>query len=237
MSANAHLPLLVQPYLERALPSDAPAPGQVQIEQTGEMYKKPGARAMRFVASERFAVDRVAFSWEARFPLAPLVSLRVVDGYADGAGSLKVRAVGIPVQTQSGHDVDVGEAFRYLAELPWVPHSMAANRELEWRELDDRSVEVSTLVGDKRPTVRLEFDEAGDIVRCVAGSRPRAVDGGSVPTGWGGELSDYRTLGGIRMPTRGEVYWELPEGRFVYWRGHVTAARGLVEPYTNGRGI
>jgi hypothetical protein len=25
------------------------------------------------------------------------------------------------------------------------------------------------------------------------------------------------------VPTRGEVAWELPSGRFTYWRGAVTA--------------
>jgi hypothetical protein len=27
------------------------------------------------------------------------------------------------------------------------------------------------------------------------------------------------------MPTRAEVYWELPNTRFVYWRGQITAVR------------
>jgi hypothetical protein len=28
------------------------------------------------------------------------------------------------------------------------------------------------------------------------------------------------------------VYWELPEGRFVYWRGRVTDAQELDKPFT-----
>ncbi len=86
-------------------------------------------------------------------------------------------------------------------------------------------------MGDERPTVWIEFDDGGNIVRCFADSRPRDVQGGSVPTRWGGELGDYRTLGGMRMPARGEVYWELPEGRFVYWRGEITSAQALEEPF------
>jgi hypothetical protein len=188
------------------------------------MFRRPGARAMRFTATERFAVERVAFSWKARFPIAPLVSVKVLDGHAHGSGMLRVRALGFPVQTRSGRDIDAGEACRYLAELPWVPHAMAANHELEWREVDERSVEVIAEVSGERPTVRLEFDDTGDIVRCSADARPRDVDGGSWPTRWGGDLRDYRTLGAIRMPTRAEVYWDLPERRFVYWRGQVTRA-------------
>jgi hypothetical protein len=231
MAVERDLPVLVRRHVGRAVPPGAPAPQQVRVTQTGEMFKRPGARAMRFTATEHFAVDRVAFSWEARFPIAPLVSLKVLDGYAHGHGTLRVRTLGFPVQTQSGPEIDVGEAYRYLAELPWVPHAMAANPELEWREVDECTVEVSTAVADERPTVRIEFDDAGDIVLCLADARPRTVDGDSATTRWGGELSDYRTLGGMRMPTRGEVYWELTEGRFVYWRGEITSAEALLEPF------
>jgi hypothetical protein len=231
MPATRRLPALVERYVVRALREAACAVKQVRVTQTDEMFKKPGARAMRFTATERFAVDRVAFLWEARFAIAPLVSLKVLDGYAHGGGTLKVRALGLPVQTQAGRDVDLGEAYRYLAELPWVPQAIAENTELQWRDVDERTVEVSTAVGQERATVRIEFDDAGDIVCCLAEARPRDAGGVSIPTRWGGELSDYRILGGMRMPTRGEVAWELPKGRFVYWRGEITSAQALDEPF------
>lgn len=225
------LPELVQRYLERALAAGANRAQQVLITQTGEMFRKPRARALHFTATERFAVDRIAFSWEARFPIAPLISLEVHDGYEHGRGVLRVRALGLPVQTQSGRDVDVGEVYRYLAELPWAPQAMAQNPALDWREVDERIVEVTVKLDDEQPRVRFEFDDAGEIVRCVADSRPGTVMGRSLSAPWGGDFSEYKTLGGIRMPTRGEVYWELPQRRFVYWRGEISSAHALAEPY------
>lgn len=231
MPSSDHLPALLERYLAQALPAGESTVRQVRVTQAGEMFRRPGGHPMRFTAVERFAVDRVAFAWEARFRIAPLLSLRVLDAYDHGAGSLRVRALGLPVQSQSGRDLDVAEAYRYLAELPWMPYAIAANRELQWRPVDERMVEVATAAGGERPKVRIEFDEAGDIVRYFADARPRDVDGGSVPTRWGGELSDYRALGGMRMPARGEVYWDLPEGRLVYWRGGITSAQALEEPF------
>ena len=38
----------------------------------------------------------------------------------------------------------------------------------------------------------------------------------------------------MRMPTRGEIAWELPEGRFVYWGGEITSAQALDEPFERG---
>jgi hypothetical protein len=43
------------------------------------------------------------------------------------------------------------------------------------------------------------------------------------PRRWGGDFDEYRDFAGTRVPAFGEAWWELPEGRFVYWRGRVTA--------------
>jgi hypothetical protein len=38
------------------------------------------------------------------------------------------------------------------------------------------------------------------------------------------------TFGGVRVPARGEAGWDLPEGRFVYWRGRVIGVELLDRP-------
>jgi hypothetical protein len=218
------LPVLVESYLERVLPRDGGIPKRIRIEQVGEMWSRPRARPRRFTAVEELAVEEVAFSWRARFPVVPFVALHVVDGYANGEGRLEVRALGVlPLMRQRGGDFNEGEALRYLAELPWVPYAIRANRQLEWREVDERTVEVSGPVGGARVAARLAFDEAGDIVRAHTDARPRLEGKTSVPTPWGGVFGDYELLGGVRIPTRAEVRWELSEGPFTYWRARVTS--------------
>jgi len=157
------------------------------------------------------------------------IAIRVVDEYAGGEGRLEARLLGIPMQRQTGPETAAGEALRYLSELPWVPLAIVHNRELRWRELDARKVEVATSVGSgERVALELELDAAGDIARVFARMRPRLIGKRTVPTPWAGELGDYERLGGIRVPTRAEVRWELDEGPFVYWRGTVTSL--AVEP-------
>jgi Family of unknown function (DUF6544) len=229
------LPVLIEGYLARSIPPGADDVRQVEITQAGEMVRRPGGRALPFTATERFDVAHVAFSWNAQFRLAPLISLRVRDGYASGRGALEVRAIGIRLQHQSGPDIDLAEAYRYVAELPWVPYAMRHNPDLEWRTLDQRRVEVATLVGQSRVNLIMSFNPAGDVEGCLAHARPRDVGGRSVPTGWGGLFSNYASFDGLRMPTRGEVYWDLPGGRFVYWRGEITRARTLGQPFDRVR--
>ena len=82
------------------------------------MTQKPGGRALRFSATEVFAVDRVEFSWRARFPIVPPLVLTVTDEYRDGRGTLDVRLLSRRLSSRRGTELDVGEALRYLAELP-----------------------------------------------------------------------------------------------------------------------
>src|SRR6266508_3837910 len=217
-----HLPELVRSHLARSLPPAEHAPATVRMQQTGEMWKKPGARPMTFQATEDFAVDRVAFCWRARFPIVGPLAMTVVDGFAGGTGQLRVSLLGIPLQTQTGPETDVGEAMRYLAELAWAPQAIAANRELEWRDIDDRTVEVGCGVATAKAAVRWEFNDAGDFVRAT-GVRPFPVGKTFMPRRWGGDYGEYTDFAGTRVPSLGEAWWELPEDRFVYWRGRLTA--------------
>jgi hypothetical protein len=194
----------------------------VRVTQAGEMWRRPGAKPLRFQATEDFAVDEVGFSWRARFPLLGPLALEVVDELAHGAGRLRVKLLGVPLQTETGPEIALGQAMRYLAELAWVPQAIAGNRELEWRETGERQLEVAAQAGPSRATVELELDEAGDIVRAT-GMRPRRGPGGEVlPTPWGGDFSEHARVGEARLPAAAETWWDLPEGRFVYWRGRVT---------------
>jgi hypothetical protein len=230
--AAAGVPALVRRHVERAV-DDVPPPRQVLITQEGEMWLRPGARGMRFAATQRFAVERVALSWRARFPVAGPLALHVVDRFADDDGELAVRLLGLPVQRQRGTETAAGEALRYLAELPWAPHALLHNRKLEWRDLDARRTEVATRVRGHRLTVELAADESGDIVRSSSRMRQRKIAGEWVATPWGGNFDGYEKLGGIRVPTFGEAYWDLPEGRYVYFRAHVRSVELLEQPFGN----
>jgi hypothetical protein len=214
------LPGLVSRYLDRALPV-RPSPATiVRVVQTGEMVLRPGRRPLRFDAVEEFSTDQVAFAWRARFPIIGSLALRVTDSYQPPDGSLEVRLLGIPVQRRSGAELARGEAFRYLAEIPWVPHAILVNGQLQWQDVDERTVEVSTDVAGERVAVRLIF-EGDDIVQTVA-DRPRLEAGGAL-TRWIGEYRHYASFDDVRVPSRGEVRWELPQGPFTYWRGTITS--------------
>jgi hypothetical protein len=211
------LPPAIEHYLERALAVAAQAPEAVRLKQEGAMWMKPGGSSRPFTATEHYEVGRVAFSWRARFRVLGPLAFQVVDACDQDHGLLELRVLGVRVQRQTGPDLALGEALRYFAELPWVPHAMRQNRELEWRQLDDRNVEVAAQVAGQRAALTFALDLAGDIVRGSA--RRRTESGKESP--WGVDFSDYALVDGMRIPAVGEAYWGRDDDRFVYWRGRV----------------
>lgn len=215
------LPDLVREYAERAAGTNAGAARTLRVTQVGEMILKPGASPRPFTATEEFATDHVAFAWRARFPMLGPIAMRVTDSYDGSDGRLEVRFVGISLQRQRGPQLAQGEAYRYLAEIAWVPQAILANPQLRWQEIDERTVDLSTSVQSAEITVRLTFNEAGEITHTVA-ERPR-LEAGNAITRWIGGFTDYERLAGVLVPTRGEVSWELADGPFTYWRGTITS--------------
>jgi hypothetical protein len=220
---RAGLPELVRRYLERNVPADQLGRSAVHFTQVGEMQLRPG-RWLPFRAEQEMSFDRVEFAWRASFRAARLVSVRVRDWYRSGVGGLEVRLwCVVPVVRASGEQFARGEAMRYLAELAWAPQAMVSNPALEWRQVDESTVEVATRIARERVAVQLHFDAAGDIAGMSSDARPRMVGKQVVDTPWSGVFGEYREFNGVRLPTTGEVSWLLSDGPFTYFRGRVTS--------------
>lgn len=225
------LPPVVRRYLARAIPAGGEDVRTARLRQDGEFRMGPDEDSWRpFRAVEVFRVHPPAFQWNARIHAMPLVSVRVMDRYLNGAGSMLARVGGVStVVNQSGDaGLNAGALARYLAEAVWIPTRLASLPGLHWVAVeDDRTAggaaDATLTDGDTEVTVRFHFDEAADPV-AITGVRPRAVDGGYEDTPWVGRFELHREMGGFRIPSRGEVGWVLDGREEVYWRGRVLSA-------------
>lgn len=75
---------------------------------------KPGANATCFTATQLISVDRVEFSWHARFPIFGPLALSVLDEYASGDGQLSVWLLGAPLKLRRDGETTAGEVLRHL---------------------------------------------------------------------------------------------------------------------------
>jgi hypothetical protein len=195
----------------------------VDLTQSGEMWLRPGSKPVSFAATQTLAVAEVAFLWHARLPMGPGLSMKVIDYVVGDEAGLEGRLLGaLPIVHKTDADTMFrGEAMRYLAELIWNPDAMLLNRQLDWRVLDVRTLAVATGEGARRCEIRMILNAAGDLMRMEADDRSRQSGRVTTNSPWFGRASDYRTIGGRRIPVQAEVGWLLDGDEFIYWRGHV----------------
>ncbi|HVX42709.1 MAG TPA: DUF6544 family protein [Mycobacteriales bacterium] len=220
------LPEIVQNQVSRALGESELLPVRQRLYQSGEMRLSPTSPWRAFRAVHDADLVDVSFRWAARMRLAPLIWLEAVDEFDGEQGALNCRLWGrLPLLAADGDDIAIGQAMRYLAELPLTPHAILSNTQLRWHHLAQNRVEVTARVCETRVRVRLGFDASGDITTAYAPDRPRSVKGRIYRTAWQGTFGDYREISGVRVPTRAEATWQLPDGPFTYWRCAVTDLR------------
>ncbi|ROU02464.1 DUF6544 family protein [Histidinibacterium lentulum] len=215
------LPPAVAAFARRGLAgAEAPAAGAT-LTQEVEMILREGAPWQPMNAAQAISAGRPAFAWVARVPAGPVPRFTVIDRYdPSGGGLLAVRLLGaVRIMRQDGPATDLGEAMRYLAELPWAPDAILGNPALDWEALDGDRVRVSMETGSGRATVELIFDGAGDIVAMEA-ERPDPQS--ATPRIWVGRFGDYGEIGGRRVPLSGEVGYRTEGVTAPYWRGRIT---------------
>lgn len=199
----------------------------VRIAEQGEMRMSPEARWIPFTAEQTIEARRSSFRWQARLSSGRLTPVTVTDAYEDGHGYLAVKAAGlIPLKKITGTDADRGELQRYLASTMFCPPALVNHSSLEWNAVGPLTLRIRDRYDRTGATVDLEIAPEGRPVTCQA-ERPRLVGKQSVLTPWRGSYLEFREWEGLRVASRLEVSWQLPEGPFTYFRSELTTLAAL----------
>ncbi len=190
----------------------------VRTAETGRIRATPEAHWIPFSAKQVIQANRSAFQWEARFNPGKLTSPTVVDAYDNSHGRLSIKLAGvIPVKKVYGPEADRGELQRYLASVVFCPPMLLNHPSLSWTIIEDRILRVRDTADPSGATVDLEISDDGRPVICRA-ERPRIIGNKAILTPWSAKPDQFQTFEGLRVPTRLEVAWHLPEGSFTYYQ-------------------
>jgi hypothetical protein len=223
----AGLPEPVQRHLAAAIHTGTPLARSARIEMRGHV--KIG-RWVPFVAHEVLTPQR-GFLWRAR--AAGVVT--GYDHYADRHGGLDWKLGGVVrVAHAEGPDVSRAAAERAGAEAIWLPTALLPRFGAEWQVVDDTHLAVHVDVDGHPVDVCYETDGDGRI-RSLVFPRWHEPDGGAswsaVPCG--GEITAYRTFGGLTVPSSGTFGWFYGTDRWTtgeFFRYEITAVVPLVSP-------
>lgn len=227
--AVAALPDPVRRYFQRVLREGQRPIRGARVVQRGTFRSRdtdpdPEAGWSPFRAIQRFTAAPPGFVWDARIRMAPLVSVRVRDGYVTGHASMRGAVAGLFPVVDADDDAGLraGALSRYLAEAVWLPTALLPGPAVTWTAMDDRHARATLADAGTVVAVEFEFGPGGEIVAVYAPNRPRAVPGRKgayVTAPWGGRYGEYEEHGGMLVPTTAEVYWVLEGREQPYYRG------------------
>lgn len=226
--ADPTLPPPVARFLARSLPDGDVRIRFAEVTHEGSFQMGEGEEGWRpFRSTQFFRAYPPGFVWDARIGMAPLVSVRVRDGYVGGTGVMKgaVAALVTVVDAAPTPELAQGSLYRYLAEAAWFPTRLLPGAGLSWRAEDDSTAWATLEDRGHAVTLRFRFSPEGDITEVLAPDRAREVDGAYVPAPWVGRFDEHADLHGFRIPLSGQVSWVVADVEVPYWRGRVVEAR------------
>jgi hypothetical protein len=220
------LPPPVQRYFSAVLTDGQPIIATATLEMSGTMnMSATGERWKPFTSRQRVVTRKPGFLWDAQVFMFPGLPAHVEDSYIAVHGRLIAKVLGLftVADSQGEGEIARGEFMRYFAESPWYPTALLPSQGVRWEAVDDASARATLVDGPISLTLLFRFNDAGLIasVRAEARGVGAGNDGVMVMLPWDCALSDYRPQGGMQIPMTGEAAWMRPEGRKVYFIGHV----------------
>lgn len=209
-----------------AMPYGVPRCNRVFLRQVGEMRLGCEKPWVPFTAEQTLSAVGFDFRWQAHSRLFRLMPVTIVDAFEGQRGRLSVDILGkIPVARFGGAAADRGEVMRALAEMPWRPFGFIEQRGVDWAITDTGRLRAFYSADEIHAIVNFDVDPDGRVIGASAPDRPRALGKTFTETPWSGQFSEWRFFDQVRVPTRAEVIWRLPEGPFAYWRAQIQEFR------------
>lgn len=224
-SELATLPPVVRRYLSQVLNPNQPLVRKLYLEQSGTFNRSstPPEIWDPFTAKQLVVTKRPGFVWDASILMLPGVSVRVVDAYVAGVGTLQPSVIGLfdLGGMQGTGEIARGELIRYMAESVWYPTALLPSQGMQWKAVDANTAQATFTDGPITVSLLFSFNASGLVERISSTERSALVDGSMVSMPWEVRLSHYQAHSGMLVPQQAEVAWLAPAGRLPYWRGKI----------------
>jgi hypothetical protein len=221
----ADLPEPARRFFAFAIAEGTPLATLVELEMRGEMglgtKDEPRYQAMQ---AEQVLAPPFGLVWRLRTRL-----FRGSDGAAPDGSWTRFWAGGLlPVVRASGRDHQRSAFGRVVAESAfWAPASLLPGEHVRWEPVDARRARALVSHGEFLQDVELTVGPDGQPERVViqrwSNANPEQV---YREQPFGGDLSDFRQVGGYRLPFRVEGGNLIgTPGYFPFFKAEVTAIR------------
>ncbi|MGI0495069.1 DUF6920 family protein [Alkalinema pantanalense CENA528] len=209
----AGLPIPVQRYFLHAIAPGTPIMTSVDLKMQGRFRFSLTHRWIPMQAKE--LLSRQGFIWQARIGRG-LSQFQGADYYYERRGRMQFALGGLlPIVDVQTADTARSAIGRLAVEFMWLPTALLPQQGVEWRAIDDHTLEAQLMIDNESVKLTFQIDADGKL---LAGSVLRWGDQ-TVDRHWdylpmGGYCSAERTFDGLTIPTQVGVGWNFGTEQF-----------------------
>jgi hypothetical protein len=162
-------------------------------------------------------VDARSFAWRARVGWGPLTPLRVLDRYADGAGSTEGRLLGrwTVFRSADANTARSAAGRTALESVVCAPASVLPQAGVAWHAESEDSIVARFDLPPEHPEVHAHINERGALVsvRALRWGKPDRRPFDSIPCGC--DVHAERSFGALTIPSHFSVGWWFDTPRYA----------------------
>lgn len=202
------LPEPVRKYFENILHDGQPYIHFVRLKHDGRFRTGINGDWIPITGEEYFNARHPGFLWRGRTKF-----FTAVDSYIGRTGNLKVYLFSfMRIINSSGPKISQGELLRWLGESVWFPTALLPDEHLHWEPIDAHHALVICTYANLMVYYTVTFNQMFEI-SMLETSR---FKGNGQQEHWIGQLSEYKRINNVSIPTRIKATWQLFEGSFEY---------------------
>jgi len=218
----AHLPEPIQKYLKYVgvLGKEKVYNIQVHINGTMRINKKSDWCNIKIQQYSFFDILTRLFYLRLTMNGLPIKGLHF---YKSGIASMVIKILGlIPVVNGSGEKMNQAETVTVFNDMCIMAPATLIDSRIQWRSIDDYTVEATFKHNGIQITATLYFNELGQLVNFVSDDRYYSPTGETFEqVRWSTPIQSYQNINGFNLATYGEAIWSFPEGDFTYAKFYI----------------
>lgn len=212
-----HLPVLVQKYIRISGSLGKKKIINFRAEFKGGIRSKPGDDFMKLNSVQYNFMDNPTriFYIVAKKKGIPAKGIHV---YKNAKASMLIKLLGLfTVVDAKGKEMDKGETVTVFNDICFMAPAALIDRNIEWKEIDDKSVEAKYTNGDITICATLFFNDNGELINFISSDRFETTDGKNYYNyPWLTPVTSYKDINGFKLPSGAKLIYEHPEGEFCY---------------------
>jgi hypothetical protein len=209
------LPEPVQRYFLHAIAPETPLASSISLEMQGNFRTRQDKPWMPMRGQEKITALK-GFVWKAVIGNGAF-QIKGADYYLKGLGRMRFSLWGLlPIVNAHDSNTIRSAIGRFAAEFIWLPSALLPQQGIQWKAIDDNTIQASFKIDGEPITLTLIINPDGKLLQVSLLRWGESPDNGNwtyIP--FGGKCYEEDTFGGFTIPSLTGVGWWIGTERYT----------------------